>query len=152
MIIDTYILIKIIIKKNIYFHFLFLYFLKSLCFEDRKFKQLLSVIPPILTKRTQTCHLNSLNTMTLFTTYGVRNPSSGLCQAQRCGGVKPVNGIITLPFLKIGSSTPIQIFKNNRKNTCIKFDCIKMPTITCCYLSKLSLYNLPQVASVLRCS
>ena len=51
-------------------------------------------------------------------TYGVRNPSASLCRAQRCGGVKPVNDIITLPFLRIGSPTPIDI-KNNRKITCI---------------------------------
>jgi hypothetical protein len=66
--------------------------------------------------------IDSLNTMTLCTTYGVINPSSGFCQAQRCDGVKRVNDITTLPFLRIGSPTPIQIFKNNRKNTSNVYD------------------------------
>ena len=36
--------------------------------------------------------------------YDVGNPVPGLGQAQKCGRVKPVNGIPTL--LKIGSPTP----------------------------------------------
>jgi hypothetical protein len=44
-------------------------------------------------------------------TYGVRNPSSSLCRAQRCGGVKPVNDIIAFPFLRIGSPTPKSRYK-----------------------------------------
>ena len=31
------------------------------------------------------------------TTYDVGNPGHGLRQSQKCGGVKPVNGIPTLP-------------------------------------------------------
>jgi hypothetical protein len=30
--------------------------------------------------------------------YDVGNPGSGLVEAQKCGGVKPVNGIPTLPI------------------------------------------------------
>jgi hypothetical protein len=36
------------------------------------------------------CYLNSLNTK-MTTTYDVGNPGLGLGQAQKCGGVKPVN-------------------------------------------------------------
>ena len=35
-----------------------------------------------------TSHLNSLNTVKTMT-YDVGNPSHGLGQAQKCGGVKP---------------------------------------------------------------
>ena len=39
-------------------------------------------------------HLNSLNTKTKG---HVRTPGTGLGQAQKCGGIKPVNWIPTLP-------------------------------------------------------
>ena len=42
-------------------------------------------------------HLNSLNTKKTMT-YDVGNPNPDLGQAQRCGRVKPVNGIPTLSF------------------------------------------------------
>jgi hypothetical protein len=42
-------------------------------------------------------------------TYDVGNPDSGIGQAQKCGGVKPVNGIPTLPLLIIGSPLAILI-------------------------------------------
>jgi hypothetical protein len=42
-------------------------------------------------------------------TYTSGNPGPGFRQAQKCGGVKPVNGLPTLPFLIIGSPTAIQI-------------------------------------------
>ena len=48
-------------------------------------------------------------------TYTGGNPGPGLGQAQKCGGVKPVNGFPTLPFLIIGSPTAIQILTYNKK-------------------------------------
>ena len=56
-------------------------------------------------------------------TYTGGNPGPGLGQAQKCGGVKPVNGFPTLPFLIIGSPTAIQILtdinkKQKQKKTC----------------------------------
>jgi hypothetical protein len=58
---------------------------------------------PILTKYTITSHLSSLTShlnslnITKTMTYDVGNPCSGFGQAQKCGWVKPVNGIPTLP-------------------------------------------------------
>jgi hypothetical protein len=34
-----------------------------------------------------------------YPTDDIGNPSPGLGQAQQCGGVKPINGISTLPSL-----------------------------------------------------
>ena len=51
-------------------------------------------------------------------TYGVKNPGSDLVQALKSGGVKPVNGIPTLPVMIIRSPTVKQIqemYKQNRK-------------------------------------
>ena len=63
------------------------------CFLQRKFKQWWSsTISTIWTKRITTSHLKPLNTKT--TTYDVGYPSPGLRQTQKCGGVKPVNGIL----------------------------------------------------------
>jgi hypothetical protein len=42
-------------------------------------------------------YLKSLNTQK-NTTYGVGNPGPGLGQAQKCGGVKPVN---VIPFMYV---------------------------------------------------
>ena len=47
----------------------------------------------ISTKRTITSHLKSLKTIKKIMTYGILKPSPSLGQAQKCGGVKPVNGI-----------------------------------------------------------
>ena len=47
--------------------------------------------PSISTKQTITYHLSSL-------TYDVGNPAPFLGQAQRCGGVKPVNVIPNLSW------------------------------------------------------
>jgi hypothetical protein len=33
----------------------------------------------------------------MSTSYGVETPGPGLGQSQKCGGVKPVNGIANLP-------------------------------------------------------
>jgi len=52
-------------------------------------------IPPISTKRTTTFYLNLLNTKN-NTTFNFNNPCPDLGQAQKCGGVKPVNWIPTL--------------------------------------------------------
>jgi len=41
-------------------------------------------------------HLNSLNTRKT-TAYDVGKPSPGFGQVHKAGGVKPVNGILTLP-------------------------------------------------------
>ena len=49
-------------------------------------------IPTISTRQTITSYLNSLN-IKKTTTYDIRNPSPGLGQAQKCGGVKLVNEI-----------------------------------------------------------
>ena len=63
----------------------------------RKFKQLLSSIPPIATKRTIASYLNWTHwTQKKTTTYDVGNPGPGMGQAQKYDGVKPVNGIPTL--------------------------------------------------------
>ena len=51
-------------------------------------------------------------------TYGVKNPGSDLVQALTSGGVKPVNGIPTLPVTIIRSQTAKQIqemYQQNRK-------------------------------------
>jgi len=42
------------------------------------------------------------------TTY-VRNLGTGLGQAQKCGSVKPLNGISTLPFFIIGTLLAIKV-------------------------------------------
>jgi hypothetical protein len=42
-------------------------------------------------------------------TFAGGNPDPDLGQAHKCGVVKTVNGIITNPFLIIGSPTEIQI-------------------------------------------
>jgi hypothetical protein len=52
------------------------------------------IIHPISTKRTITSPLN----IEKLTTYDVGNPSAGLEQAQKCGRVKPVNGIPKYQF------------------------------------------------------
>jgi len=54
---------------------------------------------PISTKQTITSHLKSLNIKT--TTY--RNPGPDFGQALKCGRVKLITGIPTLPLLIIGS-------------------------------------------------
>jgi hypothetical protein len=56
----------------------------------------------LLTKRTITSHLNSLNTKKTMK-YDVGNPGPGLGHAQKYGGVEPVNGIPTTPPLITGS-------------------------------------------------
>jgi hypothetical protein len=58
----------------------------------RKFKQRWSSIPPISTKRIITFQLT-----TTTTTYDIRNPCLGSGQTQQYGGVKPFNGIPTIP-------------------------------------------------------
>jgi len=63
----------------------------------RKYKQWWSIIPPISTKRKITSHLHSLNTKKT-TTYDVGNPGPGLGQAHKCGSVKLVNVIPTIPL------------------------------------------------------
>jgi hypothetical protein len=51
-------------------------------------------IPAISTKRTINSHPNLLNiTKEKSTRYVVVNPGIGLGQTQKCGGIKPVNGI-----------------------------------------------------------
>jgi len=42
----------------------------------------------------------NINKTTITTTYGVGNPVPALKQAQKCGWVKPANGITTLPLDK----------------------------------------------------
>ena len=67
----------------------------------------------ISTKRTITFHINSLSTKKT-TTYEVRNPGPGLRQAQKCGRVKYINGIPTLPLLITGSQpTPLDNWISN---------------------------------------
>jgi len=51
----------------------------------RRFKQWRLTIPSILTKRTTTSHLDSLNTKKTMK-YDIGNPGPGLGQAQTCGG------------------------------------------------------------------
>ena len=59
--------------------------------------RLLSIILQITTKRTITYHLKKLNTKNT-TAYGVGNPGPNLRQAQKCGCVKLVNGILMFPY------------------------------------------------------
>jgi len=54
----------------------------------------MSTVPSISTKSTS--HLKSLNT-NKTTTNDIGNPGSCLEQAHKCGGVKPVKDINTLP-------------------------------------------------------
>jgi hypothetical protein len=57
------------------------------------------------------------------TTYTVGNPDPGLGQAQKYGGVKPVNGIPTHPLLIIGCPVAIYIhFHSKRPDTIRKLD------------------------------
>ena len=44
-----------------------------------------------------TSNIDSLNTQKKLSTYDVGNPGPDLVQAQKCGGIKPVNEIPTLP-------------------------------------------------------
>ena len=86
----------------------------------RKFKQWWLTIPTISPKWTITSHLNSLNTKKTIT-YDVVNPGSGLEQAQKCGGVKLVNGTPSLncwfeqDYNKINNNlSPLNVHKNNQ--------------------------------------
>ena len=64
-----------------------------ICIIKRKFKQWLSTIPPIWTKRTIISHLNSISTKK---TYDIGNPGHGMCQAQN-SDVEVINVIPILP-------------------------------------------------------
>jgi hypothetical protein len=64
-------------------------------------KQWWSTITSISTKQTITFHLHSLNTNT---THDAENPGSALEQAQKCAGVKPVNGIPTLIWSNVDNA------------------------------------------------
>jgi hypothetical protein len=70
---------------------------RPMLFMKRKFKQGRSIIPPISIKRTITSHLNSLNTKKKTIAYDIGNPGPGLIQGQKCGRIKQVNRIPTLP-------------------------------------------------------
>jgi hypothetical protein len=59
-------------------------------------RKVMVINPPISTKQTNTCHLNSLNTKNT-TPYDVLNSGPDLGQEQKCDRVKPFNGILTLP-------------------------------------------------------
>ena len=58
-----------------------------------------------------------VNNSTRKWTYDIGNLGPGLGQAQKCGRVKPVNGIPTLPLLIIRSSIPIQILQTIKNST-----------------------------------
>jgi hypothetical protein len=62
--------------------------------ECNMFKEWWSTIPSLTTKRTAT---SNYWTGKKTATYIVGNPCRGLGQAQQWGGVKPANGIPTLP-------------------------------------------------------
>lgn len=64
----------------------------------RMFKQWLSKIRLISTKRIIATNLNSLNTKRGDKRYYIGNIGPGLGQAQQYGGVQPVNEIPTLPL------------------------------------------------------
>jgi hypothetical protein len=51
-------------------------------------------------KQTITSHLKQMNIKKTMT-FDVENSGPGLGQAQKCGGVEPVNGNSTLPLLII---------------------------------------------------
>ena len=92
-------------SSNIFFKFSKLY----KCIMKRKFKLWCSTIPPNSTKWTIASHLKSLN-IKKTTTYDDGNPCPGWNRLKNVTEVKPVNGILTLPLLIIGSSpTTIQI-------------------------------------------
>jgi hypothetical protein len=63
---------------------------KSLHTDSKQFYQ--------INKWSITSHLHSLNTKKKTMTYDVGNPGPGLGQTQKCGRVRPVNGIPTIPF------------------------------------------------------
>jgi len=70
----------------------------------RKLKTVISTITPISTKR---------NT----TTYEVENTGPAKGQTQKCGGVKPVNGIPTTPYLD-NYFSDVNTYVNKRLKTC----------------------------------
>jgi len=80
--------------------------LRYICSMKRKLTQWWSTIPPISTKWTTTSHFKLLNTKMIMT-YDIGNPVPGLGQTQKCGRVKPINGIPTLPLLIIESPMTI---------------------------------------------
>jgi hypothetical protein len=47
------------------------------------------------------------------------NQGPYLGQSYTCGGIKPINGTSTFPFLIITYPLPIQIYTNNNKSTLI---------------------------------
>jgi hypothetical protein len=57
-----------------------------------------SSIPSISTKQPIIPHLNKLNTPKKITAYDIGNLGPGVGHVQLCAGVKPVNGIPTLPW------------------------------------------------------
>jgi hypothetical protein len=66
----------------------------------------------------------------MFPLQGVGNSSSGLGQAQKCGSVKPVNDILTLSLLIIGSpiSRDIKQNKMNMKNIILaEYNLVNIP-------------------------
>ena len=63
---------------------------KSLHSNSKQFHQ--------INKWSITSHLHSLNTKKKTMTYDVGNAGPGLEQAQKCGRVRPVNGIPTITF------------------------------------------------------
>jgi hypothetical protein len=64
----------------------------------RNFKQGWYTIPPISTKRTPIFHRNSLKQERKhITTHDVGIPGAAIKHTLKCGGVKLVSGILTLP-------------------------------------------------------
>ena len=76
----------------------------------KKFKQWWSTIPPMSTNQTITSHLKPSSTKKKTMTYDVRNPGSGLKQANKCCVVKPFNETPTFPLLII-RSVPTTIYR-----------------------------------------
>jgi hypothetical protein len=62
-------------------------------------------MPPLSTKQTIISHFNSMNTKILL---HVGDQDPGLVQANKCGGLRPVNGVPTVLFIA-RSATAIHI-------------------------------------------
>ena len=92
-------------------------FLNEDNYEKKFYKQWCSSIPQISIKRTITSHPNSLNTKNT-TTYHIGNPDPGLGQAQKCGGVKLVNG---MPFFVLHQHAELDLYSETMSGFSSRF-------------------------------
>jgi hypothetical protein len=64
-----------------------------------------------------------LKTKTKTTKYGIENLGPGLGQTQKCGSIKPVNGISTFPLLEVGDLLKVVqfIYRQHNKMGTLKY-------------------------------